>query len=185
MLLPKSFFNRDTLTVAKELLWKKFVFVNRRWILLSGIINEVEAYKWSEDRASHANMWKTPRNSNMFDTYGHTYIYFIYGMYHCLNFTTEEIWTPWAVLIRWLIPLNGINEMKKNRKTTDTKNLTNWPWKICQAFSLNKTHDWLELSLQNKIYLEDTWYEIKTPIKNDYRIGINQGNDKKWRFYFG
>ena len=104
MLLPPSFFARNTVTVAKELLGKVMVVNGARVRIV-----ETEAYR--SDEASHA-FKKTERSAIMFDTYGHVYVYLIYGMYHCLNITTNKN-DIGAVLIRSLQPLNGISLMKK------------------------------------------------------------------------
>jgi len=184
MILNSDFFNRDSLIVWKELLWKKFNFIDSSWYKFSGIINEVEIYKWTEDEASHAYTGKTPRNKVMFETFWHIYVYFVYGMYNCLNFTTEKTWTPGAILIRSIIPIDGIEKMLQNRKTKNLSNLTNWPAKLCQALWIDKSLYWKKLCTKNKIFTEDINYKIKTPILEWPRIGISKAQDKNWRFWF-
>jgi len=95
--LTKDFFMQNTLEVAEKLIWKIIQVWDKK-----AMIYEVEAYKWKEDEASHAFGWKTKRNFPMFGEWWKTYIYLIYGMYHCLNITTDKKWIPWAVLIRWV-----------------------------------------------------------------------------------
>src|SRR3989339_935802 len=127
-LLPPSFFAGDTITVAKELLGK-VISVNG----CTARIVETEAY--GKDPASHA-FTRTERSALMYDTYGHVYIYLIYGMYNCLNFTTETHGKPGAVLIRALEPLTEIETMQKRRKTNNLHNLCSGPGKLCQALNI-------------------------------------------------
>src|SRR5271170_2047520 len=95
--LGRSFFLRPTVQVAQDLLGKRLIFQN-----FSGIITETEAYHQNNDPACHAYRGKTPRNAPMFGPAGHSYVYFIYGMYHCLNIVTEPEGVAAAVLIRGL-----------------------------------------------------------------------------------
>jgi len=118
----------------------------------------------------------------MFKKAGHLYVYFTYGMYHCCNIVTGEKDKGEAVLIRSIIPIKGIDIMKKNRKLNTLKNLTNGPAKLCIAFGINKKHDKLNLLDKNsKIYLEEKNYKPKK-IKQTKRIGISKSKDLEWRF---
>jgi len=184
MILSKSFFYRNTLDVAQDLLWKLFVFVDKKWNKLSGIINEVEAYRGADDPASHAYPWITTRNKLMYESFWVVYVYFIYWNHYCLNFTTEDIDSPWAVLIRSIIPLDGIDIMFPNRWNVLFKNLTNWPWKLSQALGIDKLYNWILISKDNGIYIEDIWYKILSEIKSWPRIWIKKWIDKNRRFRF-
>lgn len=192
MILSQSFFSNHTVEVAQSLLWKLLVFIDKDWNKFSWIINEVEAYRWQDDEASHAYIWITTRNKIMYDTFWFVYVYFIYWNYYCLNFTTEDIWIPWAVLIRSLIPFDWTNIMSFNRYDKNfidldknkLKNLTNWPWKLCQAFWIAKAQNWLLLSEKNNIYLEDIWYKIPSYINSWSRIWITKWIQKNRRFWF-
>ena len=100
LLLKRSFFERTTIEVAPELL-NKIIIIRLGKKEKKGVIVEVEAYT-KDDAACHASRGKTPRNEVMFGPGGYSYVYFIYGMYHCLNFVTEKKGIPGAVLIRAL-----------------------------------------------------------------------------------
>jgi DNA-3-methyladenine glycosylase len=196
--LNRSFFNRSTLKVAKELLGK-YLVVKQGGNYVSGKIVETEAYIGPNDPASHAYRGMTPRNRIMFGHPGYAYVYFTYGMHHCLNFVTERKGFPAAVLVRALEPADGIEIMKKRRKIVenpalrsessgsktkggnDLKNLTNGPAKLCQALGIDRTLNGADLC-SDVIYVEDRGNK---PIKivSSYRMGITEGKDKKWRFY--
>lgn len=170
-LLPPSFFARDTVTVAKGLLGK-IISVNG----FQGRIVETEAY--GRDQASHAYK-KTERSSLMFDTYGHVYVYLIYGMYWCLNFTTEKN-DAGAVLIRAAEPLSGIDSMKKNRNSSDLHNLCSGPGKLCLALDIDKRFNGLKLGKEIKV-LDDGFKADK--INSSSRIGIKDALNLQWRFF--
>lgn len=158
--LPYEFYNRHVVDVAKDLLGKTLYAGN-----IQGIITEVEAYRGADDEASHAFRGPTARASIMFDEPGFSYIYFIYGMYHCLNIVTEEKGSPSAVLIRSLklpdIHLNG-------------------PGKICKYLGLDKSHNGINLVSDNYLYLTKG-IEVEK-YKTTSRIGIKRALDKQWRF---
>ncbi|MHA1675849.1 MAG: DNA-3-methyladenine glycosylase, partial [Candidatus Njordarchaeales archaeon] len=132
--LNRNFYERYTVDVARDLLGKVLVRVLSSEQILAGIIVETEAYRGQDDPASHAYGRKTPRNAIMYGKPGYSYVYFIYGMYHCLNVVTEPEGVPAAVLIRAVEPIFGIELMKKYRNTDKISNLTNGPGKLCQAF---------------------------------------------------
>ena len=158
--LPYEFYNRHVVEVAKDLLGKKLSFGNHL-----GIIIETEAYRGADDEASHAFKGPTTRAKIMFGRAGFTYVYMIYGMYYCLNITTEKPGEAGAVLIRGLqlptLTLNG-------------------PGKICQYLQINKSHHGLDLLDNNQLHIYngiDVQNIIATP-----RIGIKKATDKLWRF---
>lgn len=184
--LSKTFFeNKDTISLAKDLLWKVLVKKTKEGTI-KWVINEVEAYI-EDDEASHSYLWKkTKRNELMFKDAGHLYVYFTYGMYHCVNIVSEKENYGSAVLIRSVIPLKWIDLMIKNRhwENKNLKELSNWPAKLCIAYAINKVHNWLYILENNSdIYLEDILYNI-SKIKSSTRIGISRAKNKKWRFYF-
>src|SRR5919201_4003780 len=108
MILPREYFNRSTLQVAKSLLGKYLVRETKRGIE-AGRIVEVEAYCGPKDLACHASKGRTKRTEVMFGVPGVAYVYMIYGMYHCFNIVTEREGYPAAVLIRGVeIEGNGL-----------------------------------------------------------------------------
>ena len=179
MIMEKSFYERDTLEVAKALLGKKLVRETSKGTM-AGIINEVEAYK-QDDPASHSCNGLTPRSRVMFGEPGHAYVYLCYGMYWMLNFVTEPKGTAGAVLVRGVKPLEGIELMKKNRRIQDLNNLSNGPGKICEALKINKNHNGLDVT-KGKLRVEKGIEPKK--IGKSTRIGISKGIDKQWRFFF-
>src|SRR5437773_3875694 len=105
--LPRSFYNRDTIVVARELLGK-YVVHQSRGVKRIGKIVEVEAYLGSHDLAAHSARGLTPRTKVMFGLPGHSYVYLIYGMYYCMNVVTEKEGHASAVLLRALEPIKNI-----------------------------------------------------------------------------
>lgn len=178
--LKRGFYNRPTLSVAKDLLGKHLVVKDGKKIL-SGKIVEAEAYIGSDDPACHAHRGMTPRNRVMFGPPGHAYIYFTYGMYHCLNLVTEKEGFPAAVLIRAIEPVQGVELMMKRRKTKSMKNLTSGPGKLCQALGLDRSLNGADLCSE-EIWVEDR-KEKTGKIKSTSRVGVTNGKNKKWRFY--
>ena len=114
--LTRDFFDRDTLTVAPALLGK-YLVRSYGGTLLAGRITETEAYIGRCDKACHAyNYRRTARTETLFMAPGHAYIYFIYGMYHCLNFVTEPEGEPAAVLLRALEGAGGVDRSADERQ---------------------------------------------------------------------
>lgn len=170
--LPKSFFKKDAVLVAKQLLGK---IISVRGV--KGRIVETEAY--GRDPASHA-FKRTERSSLMFDTYGHAYVYFIYGMYWCLNFTTNPVGEGGAVLIRAVEPLSGIEEMKRRRKKENIEELCSGPGKLCEALGIDKSFNGLRLGKEIKVY-DEGFPGFKTGKSS--RVGIKEGQELEWRFF--
>jgi DNA-3-methyladenine glycosylase len=116
----------------------------------------------------------------MFGPAGHTYVYFIYGMYHCLNIVSGKTGEGEAVLIRALEPASGIGIMQKRRNTLKIEKLCNGPGKLTQAFSINKKHNNLSL-LDGDLYIENS--REKPEIAASRRIGLTAGKELELRFY--
>jgi len=185
--LPREFYARNTLTVARELLGKRLVRT-LDGVRLSGRITEVEAYVGESDRASHASPGPTPRNVPMYGPPGFTYVYLIYGVHHCLNVVTEHTGFPAAVLIRAIEPLTGLAAMQVRRGAQrPSYNLTRGPGRLCQALAIDRNLNNLDLCAENALL----WIENDLPIADERiarspRIGVRgdqKAVDARWRYY--
>lgn len=170
--LPHSWFANDAVTLAPKILGKII-----RKGSCEGIIIETEAY--TTDSASHAHH-PTPRSAPMRNTYGHWYVYFTYGMHHCINITTNK-GSAGAVLIRAIEPTKGIAYMKRRRGISDIYKLTNGPAKLCKAFGIDRRQNSTPIAGDFAIY--DAPEIKKEMIATSPRIGIRNGTDLPWRFY--
>jgi DNA-3-methyladenine glycosylase len=181
--LPRSFFDRSALLVAREIIGKKLVRTMKNGNELSGIIVEAEAYGGNRDPASHAFRGKTIRNEVMFGEAGHAYVYFTYGAHYCLNFvTSSKIGKASAVLIRAIEPISGINLMISRRKTNIITQLANGPGKLTQAFEIDKSLNGIDVTSENSpLRVENSLG--KALVRSSERIGINVATDRKWRFF--
>ncbi len=191
--LPRSFYLRPTLQVARDLLGKYLVRVSKGKKLIGRIV-EAEAYR-KNDPASHAFRGRTERNDVMFWKGGHLYVYFTYGMHFCANVVTRVEGAGEAVLIRAVEPLEEIDEMMRNRFHPSGKpisgesavlyppsNLTNGPAKLCQALEIQRGQNGTDL-LDREIYLLDAPRLPESSVGRSGRIGIVNGKEKKWRFF--
>jgi len=180
--LQRSFYERDTVIVARELLGK--ILVRRIGAAtLEGVIVEVEAYRGYDDPASHAYRGQTVRNLVMFGESGHAYVYFTYGMHYCLNVTTEPAGQPGAVLIRALEPAKGIKRMIKERGTKRIRELTNGPARLTQAFVVTKALNGHDLTIGKKLFIRESNIPEPVEIESSARIGIRAGLERPWRFF--
>lgn len=193
MIISKEFYNRSALEVAQDLLGKVLVReVDGK--ILKGKIVETEAYIGAIDKACHAyNGRRTKRTEILYEDAGVSYIYFIYGLYHCFNVVTNKKDVAEAVLIRALEPINEldyISEIRYNKKydeltKTQLKNLTNGPSKLCLAYLLNKDLNAVKLYEKGAVYITDENSE-DFEIVESKRIGIDYAEEAKdflWRFY--
>ncbi len=135
--LPRSFYRRDTLVVARELLGCILARREAGGVWTCGRIVETEAYIGEDDPACHAAAGLTPRTEVMYGEPGHAYVYFTYGMHHLLNVVTEPAGFPAAVLIRALHPLAGTERMARRRGRGDFRDLTAGPSRLCQALGID------------------------------------------------
>ena len=185
MPLKQSFFARDTLLAARDLLGKKLVrTLNGQQ--LSGLIVETEAYLSEADSANHAAKGRTPRNSVMFEAGGIAYVYFVYGMHYMLNVVTGVAGKPCAVLLRAIQPLEGVETMRALRGNK-TQHLTDGPARLCQALNIDKSFNRWDLTQGSRLWIEDAPPPPAAQIMTGPRIGIGyaspQAKQAPWRFW--
>lgn len=183
MILPLTFYRRDTLTVARELLGS--VLVSRiGGRETRGVIVETEAYCGPIDPASHAYRGRTERVRALYEGKGLAYIYLVYGMHFCLNFSCGPEDSPDCVLIRALEPLDGIDAMRERRKTHKLTDLCSGPGKLCRAFGITRDVYGARLyEAPSPLTVEAGRREPK--IDASPRIGIDYAGDARdwpWRF---
>lgn len=182
--LGREFFERETLTVARELLGKTLV---RRidGLLMSGRIVETEAYVGQDDLACHAARGRTARVEVMFGEAGRAYVYLIYGMYYCLNFVTEQEGYPAAVLIRALEPTEGIKTMSDNRGGRRGREIASGPGKLCQAMAIDRTLNGVDVCENQKLWVADGGGVPDDFVERSPRIGVDYAGACAmwpWRF---
>jgi DNA-3-methyladenine glycosylase len=169
-LLSQSFYLRDAVTVAKDLIGCEFRVNNT-----GGIIVETEAYS-PDDPASHSFNGPTQRNSTMFGLHGHLYVYRSYGLHWCANI----VCTPGsAVLIRAIEPTHGIDLMKLRRNIGNIANLCSGPGKLTQSLGITRDMDGLAVT-KEPIVVSHCADVISTVAGQ--RIGISKGVEQPWRF---
>jgi len=138
-MLPREFFRRPTLQVARELLGMRLVHLDATRLV--GVITETEAYIGEEDLACHARVGRTERNQVMYGPPGFAYVYFTYGIHWCLNFVTEEAGFPAAVLIRAVLPSEGLDTFAARRAGRPRTEWCNGPAKLCQALGVDRAYN--------------------------------------------
>ena len=186
MILPRSFYNRPTLDVAKDLIGKVLVHETRRGIA-SGAIVEAEAYIGESDPACHAAPGPTARNAPLYGPPGIAYVYLNYGIHYLVNAVTEAEGWPAAVLIRALEPREGIGLMRRRRAAGGTKrpsdiavhDLCRGPGNLTRALGIDLTQNLSDLT-GSALTIEDR-DEPARRVTWSRRIGINVGVEQEWR----
>jgi len=184
--LPQSFYNRPTLEVTRDFLGKRLVHVENGQ-RIAGIIVEAEAYCGETDLGCHAKAGRTPRTSVLYGPPGHAYIYFTYGLHWLFCAVTRPVDEPEAVLIRALIPTEGIEIIQARRGKQPRRLWTDGPAKLTKALGITGVHNTLDLttpdapvSLEEGVTIPDR-YVTTSP-----RIGFNNVPEPwhsiEWRF---
>ena len=184
--LPRSFFDRPTLQVARELLGTRLVRLENGE-RTAGIIVETEAYISQEDLGCHAHVGITPRTRVLFGPPGHAYVYFTYGNYWMLNFVTEREGFPAAVLIRGIVPTEGIDRIATRRAGRPQKGWTNGPGKICIALAIDRALNEADLCApEAQIFVEHGETIPDSCVTIGPRVGLNSVPEPwksiPWRF---
>lgn len=178
--LSKDFYLQPCLKTAKSLIGKLLVRINGKK-LYSGIIVETEAYLGSKDAAAHSYKGMTERNRSMFSEGGIAYVYFTYGNHYCMNAVVGKSGTAHGVLIRAIEPVNGINNMIKNRGTDNIYNLCSGPGKLTEAFEIGPKQNGIQLN-SNELFIAEPFEKRKHSVIRTKRIGITKNADKLYRF---
>lgn len=199
--LPRSFFARDGITVAKELLGKILVH-ETPFGLVRGIITETEAYMGEEDKGSHTYGGKrTERTEPMYHKGGTSYVYLIYGMYSCMNIAAMKEGIPQAVLLRSVIPADQESErimLKLRREAAVSKgkkpggeellkkHLADGPGKLCIAMDISRRDNDIDMVESKSFYVTEGNKVMPEQVREGKRIGIDyaeEAADFLWRFY--
>jgi len=190
--LPRSFYDRPTLEVARDLIGKVLVGV-RRGVRTSGVIVEVEAYIGESDPACHAAPGPTRRNEPLYGPPGYAYVYLNYGIHALVNLVTESRGSPAAVLIRALEPLEGIDAMRRRRARATRRRragdraglsqheLCRGPGNLTVAMGIALADNGADL-LGDRLSVEDRGGTV-SGVAWGPRIGIRVGTDRPWRAY--
>jgi DNA-3-methyladenine glycosylase len=185
--LTRDFFQAGTLQVARRLLGKRLVRLESGAERTSGMISEAEAYIGMEDQACHAKVGRTQRNASMWDEAGHAYVYFTYGMHWMLNFVTEREGYPAAVLIRAVLPVEGLERIRARRPGRAADELCDGPAKLCQAFDIDRRFDGHDLCVpSSELFVEEGPSIHDRYVTSGPRVGLNTVEEpwksKPWRF---
>ena len=179
--LDQSFYARDPVTVARELLGMRLVRAVGDDVTIGKIV-EVEAYLAQDDPASHAFRGPTRRNAAMFGPPGCAYVYSIHARC-CVNAVTQPEGVPSAVLIRAVEPLAGVQIMEQRRPSNQRNNLTRGPARLCEAFAIDRSLDRWDLTVG-----EQMWITMGEPpefdtVASSTRIGVTSAKDLCLRFF--
>ncbi len=191
--LPRGFYDRDVVTVARELLGTHLLRMTEAG-LVAGRIVEAEAYLAADDPANHAFRGRNRRNASMFGPPGHAYVYAIHSRW-CLNAVTEPAGVPSAVLIRAVEPLAGLELMRQRRAARAKKgrnnagngatlDLARGPARLCEAFAIDRTLDGWDLTRGEQLWIS----RGATPLDpaetaTSRRVGVTSACDVLLRFY--
>lgn len=176
--LKRSFCACPADELARALLGCVLVRVDEHGRRASGMIVETEAYLAPEDRASHAfGNRRTPRNEPMFMKPGTSYVYFTYGMHHCMNVSAGAEGLPHAVLLRALEPIDGLEAMRERRtgarRVMRDRDLCSGPGKLCQALGIDRAHSGMDLCSSREMWLEGGAEFADSEVARSSRIGIS------------
>ncbi|HXN01324.1 MAG TPA: DNA-3-methyladenine glycosylase [Candidatus Dormibacteraeota bacterium] len=178
--LPRVFFSRDPVIVARDLLGR-ILFSRSPEGVLAGRIVETEAYTGEADPASHAFRGRTARNAVMFGTPGHAYVYFSYGVHYCLNVTADAPGVAGAVLLRALEPLAGMEIMRRHGDHGPEVRLLSGPGKIGRGFGLDLKDNGREFT-RGPLGLAAGTPVPDREVAVSRRIGISRAVDLPYRF---
>ncbi len=176
-ILDRRFYQRPTVEVARDLLGKALVHGRA-----AGIIVETEAYLGGDDLAAHSARGITDRTRVIFGPPGHAYVYFIYGMYECLNLVAEPEGKPGCVLIRALEPVDGIGLMRRRRPAARRlEDLASGPGKLTLAMGISRALNGADVT-RGRLVVRAPAEKRRFDIEVTPRVGIRQCADWPLRF---
>ncbi len=180
-ILSRRFYARPAIDVARDLIGATLVH-RAPFGTLGGLIVEVEAYGGAEDAASHARKGPTPRNRSMFGPPGHAYVYFTYGMHHCLNVVTGKEGEGAAVLIRAIAPTLGGALWRARRPDLRPGREASGPGRLARALGLTRAHDGIDLKKSALVVRGRRGEE--PPLSSGPRIGIRHAREVPGRIWW-
>ena len=170
----------DTIELARFLIGKMLVH-DLRGRRTSGRIVETEAYPVG-DAAGHAFRGKTERNAPLYLARGHAYVYFVYGMYYCLNVSSERLGIGAGVLLRALEPLDGIDRMKERRSSSSVRDLARGPGRLAVAMAIDLRYNGVDLCTDPSLWLGVSDSEYRGVVSAAARVGLSRARGRPWRF---
>ncbi len=183
--LPRRFYARPVLDVARDLLGRELVWRGAGGPI-GGVIVEVEAYAAHGDAASHGARGETPRNRVMFGPPGRAYVYFTYGMHHCVNVVTGAVGAAEAVLVRAVHPSVGLARWRERRPDLPLARAGQGPGRVCRALGLTRTHDGFDLTRSDLVLRpgrRGEWADVAARVRAGPRVGIRKAKALPWRFW--
>ena len=186
--LPRRFYDRDTELVARDLIGR-VLECTRGGVICRGLISETEAYLGEHDPACHAAAGRTARTEGLYGKPGTAYVYFIYGMYWCVNAVTRAEGLPSAVLIRGVRPIDGLDAMRHRRpRVRSDADLANGPGKLCLAFGIDgPAHHGADLVRGSALRILEGRPVAASDVEVTPRIGISKAVDwpLRWQWKAG
>jgi DNA-3-methyladenine glycosylase len=184
--LPREFYDRDVVAVARDLLGHILVRVARNGLAVGRIV-EVEAYLAQGDPACHAARGRTRKNAAMFGPPGRAYVYSIHSRW-CLNVVTEPAGIASAVLIRAVEPLAGIplmtrRRMRRHGRPVEVRDLARGPARLCEALAVERGLDGWDLTRGTRLWITPGPPVEAASVSTSRRIGVTSGHDLPLRFY--
>ena len=198
----RAWFARPAVDLAPALLGCTLVRITDAGERLSGVIVETEAYAGPADQAAHTrNGHRSPRNEVMWGEAGLCYVYFTYGMHHCMNIVCGGVDIPEAVLVRAVEPVDGLETIRANRVGVKPRkhplrdrDLCSGPARLCQALGLSLEHNGLDMTRSDRLWIESACVSgsdgcciSPDRITNTTRVGIDSAGPewagKPWRWY--
>lgn len=181
--IPRSFYDRSPVEVARDLLGKRLVTL-RDQKRTSGIIVETEAYLAADDSASHSHRGPNRKNQAMYERPGTAYVYVIHARF-CFNVVTESIGVGSAVLIRALQPDEGIDIQTERRNSVDVRELCRGPARLCESLVITRADDGKDLVEGSELWIEALTSPVELgKVSKSTRIGVTTAHELKLRYYF-